>query len=76
MPSPAYNHLLSLVSLYVDSKKAAEVLARQLTACKLTADTIASADIKANASRFTTACGLYIADSVKREELKERLMAL
>jgi len=76
MPSPAYNHLLSLVSLYIDSKKAAEVLARQLTACKLTADNIASADIRANASRFTTACGLYIADSSKRDELKERLMAL
>jgi hypothetical protein len=76
MPSPAYNSLLNLVSIYVDSKKAVEVITRQLTACKLNADTMASSDIKANASRFSTACSLYVADSGKRDELKARLATL
>jgi hypothetical protein len=76
MPSPAYNSLLSLVSVYLEPKKAAEVIARQLAACKLSADTVATADIKTNASRFTTACGLYVSDTAKREELKNKLSAL
>jgi len=76
MPSLAYNSLLNLMSLYIEPKKAAEVLARQLTACKLTADTVGNADIKNNASRFATACGLYVSDAAKREELKTKLAAL
>ena len=76
MPSPAYNSLLNLVSVYVDSKKAVEVLTRQLTACSLTADTIGPADIKANATRFATSFSLYVADSGKRDELKAKLAAL
>lgn len=75
MPSSAYNSLLSLVSVYVDSKKAVEVLGRQLTACKLTVDSVASADIKANALRLSTACSLYVADTNKRDELKAKLAA-
>ncbi len=75
MPSPAYNTLLNLISVYVDSKKAVEVLARQLTACQLTADSMAMADIKANATRFSTACSLYVSDSAKRDELKTKLAA-
>ena len=75
MPSPAYNSLLTLVSVYVDSKKAAEVLGRQLTACQLTVDSVAPADIKANASRFATACSLYVSDASKRDELKAKLAA-
>jgi hypothetical protein len=76
MPSPAYNSLLSLVSSYLEPKKAAEVIARQLTACKLSSDTVATADIKTNASRFITACGLYVSDTAKRDELKNKLSAL
>jgi len=76
MPSPAYNSLLNLVSVYVDSKKAVEVLTRQLNACSLTTDTIAPADIKANATRFSTAFSLYVSDSAKRDELKTKLLAL
>jgi len=76
MPSLAYNSLLKVVSSYVDSKKAAEVLARQLTACKLDADTIASADIQANLLRLSTACSLYISDSSKRDELKRKIAAI
>ena len=75
MPSPAYNSLLSLVSTYVDSKKAAEVLSRQLTACKLTADSIAAADVKENCTRFSTAFSLYVSDSSKRDELKTKRAA-
>jgi hypothetical protein len=76
MPSPAYNLLLNLVSGYVDSKKAVEVISRQLTACNLTADSITAAEIKTNGSRFTTACGLYISDAAKRDELKSKIAAL
>ena len=76
MPSPAYNSLVKLVSVYVDSKKAVEVITRQLTACNLNADTIATADIKANALRFTTSCGLYVYDASKRDEFKAKLAAL
>jgi hypothetical protein len=76
MPSPAYNSLLKLVSVYVESKKAVEVLTRQLIACNLTADTIASNDIKANATRFTVACSLYISDPSKRDELKSKIAAI
>ena len=76
MPSPAYNSLVKLVSVYVDSKKAVEVITRQLTACKLNADTIATADIKANAMRFTIACSLYVSDVSKRDEFKAKLAAL
>jgi len=76
MPSLAYNSLLNLMSLYIEPKKAAEVLGRQLTACKLTADTVSNPDIKNNASRFATACGLYVSDAAKREELKSKLAAL
>ncbi len=75
MPSPAYNSLLNLVSSYVDSKKAAEVIGRQLTACSLTTDSIANSDIKANAVRFATACSLYVSDTAKRDELKSKLVA-
>jgi hypothetical protein len=73
MPSPAYNLLLNTVSSYVDSKKAAEVLSRQLSACSLTADSIAASDIKANCTRFSTAFSLYVSDSNKRDELKAKL---
>ena len=76
MPSPAYNSLLNLVSVYVDSKKAVEVLTRQLTACSLNADTMAAGDIKANATRFATSFSLYVSDSSKRDELKSKLAAL
>ena len=75
MPSPAYNSLLSMVSVYVDSKKAAEVLSRQLTACKLTADSIAASDIKENCTRFSMAFSLYVSDTAKRDELKTKLAA-
>jgi hypothetical protein len=76
MPSPAYNSLLKIVSSYVDAQKAAEVISRQLTACKLTADAITTAEIKSNSSRFNTACGLYISDTAKREELKSKIAAM
>jgi hypothetical protein len=76
MPSPAYNSLLKLVSVYVDAKKATEVLARQMTACHLNADTMSSADIKNFASRFATAYSLYISDSSKRDEFKSKIAAL
>jgi len=76
MPSLAYNSLLNLVSVYMDSKKAAEVIGRQLTACKLNADSVGTADIKTNVSRFSTACGLYVSDTAKRDELKDKLAAL
>ena len=76
MPSPAYTTLLTLVSSYIDSKKAAEVLGRQLTACGLTTDSIAPPDIKANAVRFSTAFSLYVSDSTKRDELKTKLSAI
>lgn len=76
MPNLAYTSLLKLVSTYVEPQKAAEVLQRQLVSCKLTADSITANDIKANSIRFTTACGLYIADSAKRDELKAKIAAL
>ncbi len=75
MPSPAYNLLLNMVSGYVDPKKAAEVLSRQLNACSLTVDSIAASDVKANCTRFSTAFSLYVSDSTKRDELKTKLAA-
>jgi hypothetical protein len=76
MPSPAYTSLLKLVSVYVDSKKAVEVISRQLTACNLTADKIAISDIKANSTRFAISCSLYVSDASKRDEFKAKLAAL
>jgi hypothetical protein len=75
MPSPAYSSLLNLVSTYVEPQKATEVIARQLVACKLTPDTVSPADVKASATRFATACGLYIPDASKRDELKNKIAA-
>jgi hypothetical protein len=75
MPSPAYSTLVNLVSTYIDSQKAVEVITRQLTACHLTADSIVTADIKANGMRFSTAFSLYVSDSSKRHELKTKLAA-
>lgn len=75
MPSQAYSLLLNLVSKYVDSNKAAEVLSRQLNACSLTVESIAASDIKANCRRFSSAFGLYVSDPTKRDELKTKLAA-
>ena len=48
----------------------------ELTGSGGTDDSITANDIKSNSMRITTACGLYISDAAKREELKNKIAAL
>jgi hypothetical protein len=76
MASASYQSLLSLASHYLEERKAAEILLRQLERSNLHPDTVSLADVRAAANRLGIALSLYVADARKRDELLGKLKAL
>ena len=76
MPNSTYASLLAFLNSYLPQPKGAEVLDRQIAACKLNADTLSTSDLHALSNRIACAGGLYIDDAKKREEFKAKALAL
>jgi hypothetical protein len=76
MATSAYLGLLRMVSGYVDEGKAREVIARQMTKCGATPETLEGENLKKIAHMVAGAAGLYVADPRLRMELARKISGL
>ncbi|MSV27529.1 MAG: hypothetical protein EXQ52_02115 [Bryobacterales bacterium] len=75
MPSPLFTRLLAVTRPYMDEKKAAEVIERQIAKIGATADTLAATHLGGLRDRISSVLGLYVSDAGKREEMVVKLKA-